>query len=392
MLEHIPLRLLLVVFAEISLLAEPMEPPPPLTLGDNPVAGNKLDVPYGGFDWAPLWMSLTAGMSTCLGAIWVFCHRPPPSSPRNRASVAEVIRPSVMCFSLALAGSVMITVSVVSIIPECLRMELNAATEEYEMIPIFSAIFMQRLIFHVLGYVLYFLLAKFAFPEPDEILGLNTAKEAEMLTIDDSNNMSHVPNNNAYDDSVEDSSHFQKEISSEKARLRRISGDIVNSTSRPMNGHSTHAEAESNEEIECASAGTKNNNSNNKSNTNAAGCLGKLSRYSSGDDLESTESKRAWRVAMLLAVSLSVHNFPEGLAIAASAMKTPQLGIKVTIGELAPVYEIMFNILFLSRKVDFSVSDDSAARPLYVTRHYDTQYTRGDRNCSPMYRYASKKL
>ena len=57
-----------------------------------------------------------------------------------------------------------------------------------------------------------------------------------------------------------------------------------------------------------------------------------LSRYSSGEDLETKESKRAWRVAMLLFLSLSVHNFPEGLAVAASAMNSPQLGLKVTIG------------------------------------------------------------
>lgn len=35
---------------------------------------------------------------------------------------------------------------------------------------------------------------------------------------------------------------------------------------------------------------------------------------------------------MLLFLSLSVHNFPEGLAVAASAMESRELGLKVTIG------------------------------------------------------------
>jgi len=38
------------------------------------------------------------------------------------------------------------------------------------------------------------------------------------------------------------------------------------------------------------------------------GCLQKFSR---GSDLQSIEARRSWRVAMLLFVSLAVHNFPE---------------------------------------------------------------------------------
>ena len=57
-----------------------------------------------------------------------------------------------------------------------------------------------------------------------------------------------------------------------------------------------------------------------------------LRRWSSGADLENPEQRRAWRVAMLLFVSLLLHNFPEGLAVAASAMESTHLGIAVTLG------------------------------------------------------------
>jgi len=57
-----------------------------------------------------------------------------------------------------------------------------------------------------------------------------------------------------------------------------------------------------------------------------------FSTWSTGGDLKSKEQRKAWRVAMLLFVSLLVHNFPEGLAVAASALESPSLGITVTIG------------------------------------------------------------
>jgi zinc transporter, ZIP family len=43
------------------------------------------------------------------------------------------------------------------------------------------------------------------------------------------------------------------------------------------------------------------------------------------------EARRAWRVAMLLFVSLTVHNFPEGLAVAASSLQSARLGWTTTV-------------------------------------------------------------
>ena len=51
-----------------------------------------------------------------------------------------------------------------------------------------------------------------------------------------------------------------------------------------------------------------------------------------GSDLATSEARRANRVAMLLFFSLLLHNFPDGLAVAASALESDQLGLTVTVG------------------------------------------------------------
>ena len=100
--------------------------------------------------WFPLLLSSLAGASTCVGAGIVFLFSP------------ETIQKS-MPFSLALAGSVMITVSVISIGPECLH--------EIEGIDSKSMFLLaERLVFFGLGCLGYYLLSKCAFPEPEAIV------------------------------------------------------------------------------------------------------------------------------------------------------------------------------------------------------------------------------
>ena len=70
--------------------------------------------------WTPLYLSTVAGMPTCLGAAVVFCHPRSMSDAKGRD-----VGPGTMCFSLDLAGSVMVTVSVISIGPECLRRDVD---------------------------------------------------------------------------------------------------------------------------------------------------------------------------------------------------------------------------------------------------------------------------
>jgi len=324
-------------------------------------------------DYTPLWMSLIAGLSTCLGAAWVLLQR---NNSRKRqynnhinthnksaaaAAAVPVIPPSTMCFSLALAGSVMVTVSVVSIIPECLREEIDdttvttaaaatavAAATGYRMIPLSSRTFLFRVFFHALGYFLYFLLARYAFPsEPEELL------QETFLALDHNSHCSHSSSSNnniittsaaglSKDDSFSDVEHLllgtvggvgeqrqsifkKKFVETTNARNRRTTAtsfdsatDIDNDNNNTSNGSYTYYQD------------TVIGNGNDKDKQ--GDFLKRLSRCSSGADLDNHEDRRAWRVAMLLFLSLSAHNFPEGLAVAASVMESKELGLKVTIG------------------------------------------------------------
>merc|ERR1711933_155827 len=54
--------------------------------------------------------------------------------------------------------------------------------------------------------------------------------------------------------------------------------------------------------------------------------------WTSGSDLKTKDQRKAWRISVLLFISLLIHNFPEGLAVAASAVRSEKLGFTVTIG------------------------------------------------------------
>jgi zinc transporter ZupT len=71
--------------------------------------------------WMPLLLSLLAGLSTSLGAAVVFCTAAAddPEVNEKRSCRRVVLRDEHLSFSLALAGAVMMTVSLVSILPEC---------------------------------------------------------------------------------------------------------------------------------------------------------------------------------------------------------------------------------------------------------------------------------
>lgn len=115
----------------------------------------------------PLYLSTVAGMSTCLGAAIVFLF------PKNRDTGLREVGPGIMGFSLALAGSVMITVSAVSIVPECL-----------DGVPLVSALFLQRAASFGLGWMMYSALSA-AFPEPEHVLG-NACTVLPFMTKDGS--------------------------------------------------------------------------------------------------------------------------------------------------------------------------------------------------------------
>ena len=81
--------------------------------------------------WTPLLLSTIAGMSTCLGAAIVFLQ---PKTKAPDGTSTRKVGSNMQALSLALAGSVMMTVSVISIGPECLvdptyEMRLEIAQE-----------------------------------------------------------------------------------------------------------------------------------------------------------------------------------------------------------------------------------------------------------------------
>lgn len=50
-----------------------------------------------------------------------------------------------------------------------------------------------------------------------------------------------------------------------------------------------------------------------------------------GDDSEATQKRGQWRLAVLMMVALTAHNFPEGLAVAVSSLQSPEAGFVVMV-------------------------------------------------------------
>lgn len=168
-------------------------------------------------DLAPLYLSSIAGASTCIGAAIVFMF------PVDEDSSTRSISPEVLGFSLALAGSVMLTVSAVSIIPECFG-NIHTVQDVAERMVCFAG-----------GTGMYYLLSKFALPDPDDI-------------------------------------------------IREQWG-----TSEALDSNGISALALTNEQ------------------------------------------RKSWRLAVLLFLSLLLHNIPEGFAVSASAIQNDELGYAVAI-------------------------------------------------------------
>lgn len=320
--------------------------------------------------WMPLYLSTLAGMSTCLGALIVFCHpleeddadddceraRPTTNGPRRIVSGGRrKVSPSTMAFSLALAGSVMVTVSVVSIGPECLaassmpenatRSSLDAANSFFifgiQLMPIWSWEFLHRLESFAAGCFLYFLMSKYAFPEPEEILSNHLEHRSHSRTSSrasvTSEKLSDDEEGNEWDDeegewtdldsSADDINPTPLQITASdlalKSPLQRRGAGDGDAAFSPIS----------------PSGGVKNRGVTRRPPAERTCCGGRLAScasslrvFAKGSDLDTSEARRANRVAMLLFFSLLIHNFPEGLAVAASALESDQLGLTVTIG------------------------------------------------------------
>lgn len=296
--------------------------------------------------WEPLYLSTIAGLSTCIGAAVVFCQ------PQNEHNNTKIVPPHTMAFSLALAGSVMVTVSIVSILPEVL-MENEHVNEfednqieidggDYKMINIFSMTMFYRILFFGLGSAMYFGLSSWLnVPEPEEVLdGILLGDKNQQLTT---HNQDFVMNNPIIDNDIEMESEMIELICNSPS----TEGDgILDSACSPLRGRksinnsginnaysseyspgdnngkskfNTHKDDHTNTSTQVASSSTRSSN-------NFCEDRFSLREWTSGEDLGSKEKRKAWRVAILLFVSLLVHNFPEGLAVAASALESKKLG------------------------------------------------------------------
>lgn len=273
--------------------------------------------------WEPLYLSTIAGLSTCIGAAVVFCQ-----PQHHDESNTKIVPPKTMAFSLALAGSVMVTVSVVSILPEVLMddnaMDAEGAVDGYRMIAIFSWEMIYRILFFSLGCGLYFGLSLWLHvPEPDEMLD-------QVLQLD-SNSKNSKDDADIIDIELTSLSLTSKETEMLLHDEQQSTSDGPARTSSPLRERkkqqlNTQKRSESPGSLNGKVKSPLEKNGPNNSTTTTDNTLS-FGAWTTGEDLGSNEKKKAWRVAILLFVSLLVHNFPEGLAVAASALESSKLGM-----------------------------------------------------------------
>jgi len=223
-----------------------------------------------------------------------------------------------MAFSLSLAAAVMVTISAVSILPQVFNGIFVAQDGKAMMnnaydilLPstktiVKTRLLVERLFSLGLGVSAYLLLAKLLVFLPDP--------EHMFLVNEDNNN----------DD---DNQAFQK----------RNDYDLFLASNDAMEtGDSNRTDKET---IRRRTT-KRTTNHNTKMNTTASLSSESLLLPGSNGEgdfhdfvaMTQEQRKRSWRVALMLFVSLLIHNFPEGLCVAASAKESPELGITVAIG------------------------------------------------------------
>ncbi|VEU34426.1 unnamed protein product [Pseudo-nitzschia multistriata] len=273
--------------------------------------GEESQIHLGGpSSWVfPLLLSCLAGASTCVGASVVFCFRP------------SAIRRS-MAFSLSMAAAVMITISVVSILPEVARGILVAYKEEQTGASndyghnAFGLLLLERLFWFGVGVGAYLLLARLLvlLPEPEHLY----------LLEDPGDDEDHKRNYDLYlsDDGGDGKDEEASSGLSPLLVRRRATGNTKGGTK--------------NVALDRALSSDTLSSSNHSSSLKA---LENTTPYpevvETGEDLSAFSKerrRRSWRVTLMLFASLLIHNFPEGLCVAASAKESPELGITVAIG------------------------------------------------------------
>lgn len=305
-------------------------------------------------DWIfPLILSCLAGASTSIGACIVFVVSP------------AVIQNS-MAFSLSLAASVMITVSVISIGPECLRGLVLLDDETGSIRLIQTGQLVQRCVCFGLGCFSYWLLSKLLIqlPEPESFLTTShnspTSKAADgnvrpLLSssgdIEDTTgitgtgsilNQQQVENGHGSplliprtDPMTTSTTTTISSTPTNDAPTRTHVGGAVRRAAASATAYRelSHSSSTGSLPSMTSHGSTNNNNNNNNSrNDDSNDEKRKLRLRQNGSSSSSDDRRRSWRVAMLLFVSLLCHNFPEGLAVVASTVESKELGVTVAIG------------------------------------------------------------
>ena len=264
----------------------------------------------------PLLLSCLAGASTCVGAAVVFCFEP------------SKIRKS-MAFSLSLAAAVMVTISIISILPEVfgdvvvrekdLRQEDGNTNlillfhDNYTVTVLNYYLLVERLFFLGIGVAAYLILAKLLvfLPDPEHMYLLDDPGESEdykrsydlYLSSDDGSENTLNSNNSGGDDTND-----------KQQQLQRMERGGMEDTSAIHESNSNAA--------------------NNKSSSKKIRRRKNVDRGISHDTLNSTGAedeedltaftkerrKRSWRVALMLFASLLIHNFPEGLCVVSACL------------------------------------------------------------------------
>ncbi|CAD7943174.1 unnamed protein product [Amoebophrya sp. A25] len=304
--------------------------------------------------WVPLLFSLVAGMSTSFGALLVVMKGRMTSN--------------TMAFSLALAAGVMAAVSCISLI-EVFRDE-EESPKGSKNTNTSSSVF-----FHIgcflVGSGFYFLLSKYVLPDlpdttdfaqkhPGDGFGIDSGPEdqgasvAATLGSVTTGSGASALGRSRLSPQVMEASPGVASIGSDEEQRRRLTGDV---DEPPMNNvvasskgggnsgvevvlHRDHDLLDSLGGVSKSSSSTRavaaaNGPSNDAERPQSPPSTSSLSFLQPEPGVPQTaHQKRSWRITILLFLSLLLHNFPEGLAVAISTLDNMQLGVTITFGIL----------------------------------------------------------